>query len=303
MIYFLLILSGLLIALSFCVNKYFQEYKPAGETSSVLYTLLGKVAATAFFLVLALATGAPLWGNGYTLLVGLAHAVLNLFIMIFGIRVLAVGSVAAYTVSMMIGGMAIPVLFGVFLFRDPFGPMRVAAFCLIAVAVALSMRGEGKKLRLRALLFYAIIFACNGFIGVFTALHSNLWGAGVSDITFMFTASWVASLFSLPVLGGFFFAERKKAPLPRRPFPSRLKKTLYYLTPALAGILLGVANYLIVIGTAADDIGSVATFPITTGGSILFTVLLSAIFYREKLGLQKLLSALLILAGLTLFIL
>ena len=305
MIYAILMFAGLLFSLQFCVNKYFQKYKPKGETASTLFALLGKAATLLIFLLCIIFHKDAFWGNYYTVLVGAASAVFSLLITFFGIRVLAVGSVATYTISMMIGGMAVPIVFGVLLFHEPFGWMRILAFVLIAIAVVLSVRGDGKKINAKALVLYAIIFLCNGFSGVFTSLHSNLWGTDISKFTYMFTTSAVACAVYVPVLLIIFLCERKKevSMLKTQNLQSRRQKVFFCVSPFLAGILNGVANFLTVIGTASSGIGSVVTFPLTTGGTILFTVFLSRLFYKEKITLKKILSAVLIVVALVIFIL
>lgn len=304
MIYFLLLLSGLLFALQFCTNKYFQSCKPDGETSSVSFTLLGKAAATAVFFVCLLCRHTALFGNGYTILIGVLQAALNLIIMLLGIKVLAIGSVGTYTVFMTIGGMSVPAVFGVCFLGDELRYTQLLAFVLIVVAVILSARGEKKKLSLKALIFYLLLFFGNGMYGALTALHTNRLGVEVPDVTFMFVTSWVAVLCTLPVSAAVYVKEKKAGVMTAQ--RSELKpaaKALYRRSPYLSGILNGVANLLIVIGTTADGIGSVVVFPLMTGGTILFTTIFSWLFYKEKPSGGKWISVALILAALVIFIL
>ncbi|MGN1053505.1 MAG: hypothetical protein ACI4SH_08980 [Candidatus Scatosoma sp.] len=282
----LLLLSGALFAVQFCINKFFQLYKPPGNASSVLYALLGKVAAVAVFFFCVLTNGAAFWGNAYTVLAGVAQAFLNLAVTIIGVHALNVGSVGMYTVSVMIGGMAVPAVFGACFLGEKVTVTRVAAFLLIAVAVLLSANGEKKKITRKAILFYAALFFCNGFMGVFTALHANIWGKDVNSFTFMFVTSAAAAICYLPAW--LLLRKREPAqtaaaflpPLYKQMSPRR--KTLYFFSPFLFGGLNGAANLFIVVGTADAAIGSVVSFPLVTGGTILFTSLLSRLFYGEK---------------------
>ncbi len=300
----LMLLAGLMFAVQFCFNKYFQKYKPPGETSSVLFAMLGKIASAAFFFVCILFGARDFWGNNYTLLVGAVQAALNLIITVVGVKVLAEGSMALYTVAMMIGGMAVPVVFGVFYFGDAFGWLRAAAFVLIAAAVVLSASGERKRPTVKACIMYAALFLCNGFIGVFTALHTNVWGKGMPDVTFMFTTSVAAAVCYVPVLLAVGLRERRAED---GNYAVRLPdngacRALYRFSPALAGVFNGLGNFLIVIGTAADGIGSAVTFPLVTGGTVLFTALTALLFYKERPGLRKWIGIALIPVALIIFI-
>ncbi len=301
MTHLLLLLSGLLFAAQFCVDKYYQTYKPDTQSSSVLYALSGKAAATAVFFVCTFVSGDALFGNIYTLLVGIVQAALNLIIILDGMRVLSEGSVAAYTITMMIGGMAVPAVFGICFLGDKITVIRIAAFVLIAAAVTLSVRGEKKKIRPVVLLLYTALFVCNGAIGIFTALHTNLWGVDIPYFTFMLAASSVAAAGYLPIFGIMNLRERKKLPLPPPSLPGNTAALFYRISPFAAGILNGAANLLIVIGTAASETGSAVTFPLVTGGTVLFTTVLARLFYKEKLCAGKCIGIAMIIAALTLF--
>ncbi|MBQ5930592.1 MAG: hypothetical protein IIX02_07360 [Clostridia bacterium] len=303
----LLILSSSLFAVQFCINKFFQLYKPPGNASSALFALFGKVAAVVVFFFCVLLSGTTFWENGYTVLAGVAQAFLNLAVTVIGVYALNIGSVGMYTVSMMIGGMAVPAVFGACFLGEKVTVTRVAAFFLIAVAIVLSAKGEKKKLTRKAVLFYAALFFCNGFMGVFTALHTNIWGKDVNDFTFMFVTSTAAAVCYLPA---WLFLRRKEirrtetatvSPLDSTLSPRR--KTLYFLLPFLFGVLNGVANLFIVVGTADAAIGSVVSFPLVTGGTILFTSLLSHLLYGEKTDWKTLVGNALIMVALIIFVL
>ena len=303
----LLLLSGALFAAQFCINKFFQLYKPPGNASSALYALFGKVAAVVVFFFCVLLSGTTFWGNGYTVLAGVAQALLNLAVTIIGVYALNVGSVGMYTVSMMIGGMTVPAVFGAGFLGDKVTVSRIAAFFLIAIAVVLSAKGEKKKLTRNAVLCYAALFFCNGFMGVFTALHTNIWGKDVNDFTFMFVSSSAAAVCYLPAW--FLLRKRETTQTDAAFLPPRYKqlssrrKMLYFLSPFLFGGLNGVANLFLVVGTADATIGSVVSFPLVTGGTILFTSLLSRLLYGEKSDWKALIGNALIMVALFIFVL
>lgn len=303
----LLLLSGALFAVQFCINKFFQLYKPPGNASSALYALFGKVAAVVVFFFCVLFQGAAFRGNGYTVLVGVAQALLNLAVTIIGVYALKIGSVGMYTVSMMIGGMAVPAVFGACFLGEKVTVTRAAAFFLIAIAVVLSAKGEKKKLTRKAVMFYVALFLCNGFMGVFTSLHTNIWGKDVNDFTFMFVTSAAAAVCYLPAW--LIFRKRELGQTETATFSplynnlTSRRKALYFLSPFLFGALNGIANLFIVIGTADVKIGSIVSFPLVTGGTILFTSLLSLLFYREKHEWKTLVGNALIIVALIIFVL
>ena len=302
--YLLPLLAGLCFALQFCANKYFEQYKKRGNTYTVLFTLWGKLASTLFFAVCFLVAHARMRINAYTFLVGAVQAALTLTVMLAGIPALKIGNMGMYTVAMMIGGMAVPTVFGALYFHGPFGILRGIAFCIIAVAVVLSAQSNGKKPCAKAAALYVVLFLCNGAVGVFSDLHANKWCPQADGFAFVFVTSCIAALLCLPVLAVLYGIERKQQilPAPPRPFEKRSQAVVYYLSPCLGGICNGLGNLLILVCTAVKSMGSVATFPLVTGGTILCTTLLSFFLYKEKITVKSGIGIALILCALVLFV-
>ncbi|MDY2900824.1 MAG: hypothetical protein SOT09_02255 [Candidatus Borkfalkiaceae bacterium] len=302
-IYLSLLLSGLLFALQFDVDKYYQTNKPLGIRYPIAYALFGKISSTVILFAVALISGKAFSFNGYTFLAGAAIAILNLTVTIFGMKVLSFGSVVSYTVAIMIGGMAVPAVFGAAVLGEPFGVSRIAAFIMIAAAVILSVGENGKKLSAKEILFYAVVFISNGLIGVFTSLHVSAWAKDVPVTVFSFISSAEAAVIYVPVLFIAIICEKRKRQDEQTEKPVKDKNLLRSLSSAASGALNGVANLLIVVGAAADGIGSVVTYPLSTGGTVFFSLITSAIFYKEKITVKKAISAALIVTALIVYVL
>lgn len=302
-IYLSLLLSGLLFALQFDVDKYYQSNKPLGIRYPIAYALFGKISSTVILFAVALIAGKAFSFNGYTFLAGAAIAILNLAVTIFGMKVLSFGSVVSYTVAIMIGGMAVPAVFGAAVLGEPFGVNRIAAFIMIAAAVILSVGKNGKKLSAKEILFYAVVFISNGLIGVFTSLHVSVWAKDVPVTVFSLISSAEAAVIYVPVLFIAIICEKRKRQDEQTEKPVKDNNLLRSLSPAASGALNGVANLLIVVGAAADGIGSVVTYPLSTGGTVFFSLITSAIFYKEKITVKKAISAALIVTALIVYVL
>lgn len=302
-IYLSLLLSGLLFALQFDVDKYYQANKPLGGKHTIAYALFGKISATAVLFAVVMISGESFSFNGYTILAGAAIAILNLSVTIFGMKVLSFGSVVSYTVAVMIGGMTVPAAFGAFALGEPFGFNRITAFFMIAAAVLLSVDGSGKKLTAKEILFYAAVFFSNGLIGVFTSLHVSVWAKDVPVSVFTFISNAEAAIIYAPALIAAIVSEKRKRTGEAEQFTAKRKPTTVKLSPAAAGVLNGVANLLLAFGAAADGIGSVVTYPLGTGGTVLFSLITSALFYKEKITFKKAAGAALIVAALIVYVL
>ena len=306
----MLLTSGLLFALSFIVNKFFQRMKPSGETASMFYLFIGKAFASALFFLCVVFEGNVCYafGNKYTVLTGILQTLLNIVIMLFGIKVLSVVSVSLHTTFLMIGGMALPVLFGTIFLQEEITVLRLIAFIAITASIIISATGEKQKITVKAVAYLLIIFAANGAIGILTLIHSNLSGKDISFNSYMFSTSFICTALTLPAC--FLLKKREERSIPKiylfspvgKSFSTKKELIFYYISPALSGILNGLANLLIVTGTATEGIGATATYPLSTGGTILFTSLLSLVLYKEKLELKKIIGLVLIILALIAFL-
>lgn len=63
------------------------------------------------------------------------------------------------------------------------------------------------------------------------------------------------------------------------------------------GVFNGLGNYFIAVGTASDALGASVTFPVVNGGCILFSTLLGAALYKEKLTVKSIVGLSLVIVA------
>ncbi len=277
-----------------------------------------------------------------TFFISLILAFINTFSGVFTLKVLAVGDLSVYSVFMMLGNIICPVITGMLFFGEAkdFTFIKGISLAIMIFAIALSVKGNtGKKLNVKALSLYMIAFLVNGLNGALYTVHQNnapltagvtvgadgnyivnsdvfvCWNGitrlGVALITFIVILAYKAyqqkkggeelslgALFAIPPSAdsdGSVQALRD----------SISKKRLLFICicfPIFVGICNGVGNYFIAVSTVPEAIGSLASYPVVNGGTIVFSTLVGLLVFQEKINKWKVVSTILILLATILFI-
>ena len=167
--YILICLSALLCSMDFSINKLFQKVNGASlKTSLAFNSLLGLFTVIIMFII-----------NGFKLEISLFSGVISglftLFIMLYniiGFKLLKIGSMAKYTLYLMIGGMIVPYIFGIFFLTEPFTVARFIAIILVTLGVIFSnAKNDNTKTNTKVLLLYIAVFLINGCTSVISKVH------------------------------------------------------------------------------------------------------------------------------------
>ena len=287
--YILILLSVVCFAAQFAFTKLY-EGAVGQSTSTSLVMLVGTslVGAVLFFSV-----------NGFRIdfsPVSVAWAVCFAVIMIpyymIGIKVLSLGSLAIYSIFMMLGGMLVPFFYGVCFLGEQPSVAKLLGTALLVVFIILQALGQGKTAREREAdrrasgLFFVlcvIIFFINGMTGVIAKAHSISEGA-VNEPSFTATYCALTSILSLSIL---LISCLKNGGEKARAIRGALS-----IKPLAVMILLGAAayggNFLQLL--AADKVPASVQFPLVSGGVIALSAVVSAVFFREKLSKREWIS-------------
>ena len=159
---------------------------------------------------------------------------------IVGIKVLSLGSLALYSMFMMLGGMLVPFLYGIIWLYEKPSAFQIAGSVLLTGFIVLQAtskedkgREEGGGKKALFFLLCLVIFFANGMTGVIAKAHQMSVGA-IDEVSFTVIACLLTALFSMLLLT--FLLIRKK---------EGVKQACATLRPAPLGImtLLGGAAY------------------------------------------------------------
>ncbi|MBQ8310304.1 MAG: hypothetical protein IJX80_04735 [Clostridia bacterium] len=286
--YILILLAVICFAAQFAFTKlYERSVKQTLITTLVMLTATGLIGFLLFFCV----GGFHLSFSPISALWAVIFALIMIPYYVIGIKVLSLGSLAVYSMFMMLGGMLVPFFYGVLLLNEPLSPGKIVGTVLLTVFIVLQALwgpptedAESKK-GTKALFFVLclLIFFINGMTGVIAKAHSISMGA-VNETSFTATYCALTFLLSLILLAVSALKHKKEAaPQIRSALRGR---------PILIMVLLGAAayggNFLQL--TAAGNVPASVQFPLVSGGVIVLSALVSTFIFREKISKREWIS-------------
>jgi drug/metabolite transporter (DMT)-like permease len=287
--YILILLAVCCFAAQFAFTKLYEgAVRQTACTSLVMLVCTGLVGALLFLCVggfsVAFSPISALWA--------VVFALIMIPYYMIGIKVLSLGSLAIYSMFMMLGGMLVPFFYGILLLNEGMSVGKLAGTLLLTVFIVLQAvwqrepqeeRRTGGGSRYLFFVLCLLIFFINGMTGVVAKAHSISAGA-VDEISFTVTYCAMTALLSLVLL--FILAIRGKREALAQ-IGSALKPR-----PLLVMGLLGAAayggNFLQLL--AADKVPASVQFPLVSGGVIVLSALVSALCFRERISRREWIS-------------
>lgn len=329
MIYYLFLsVAALLFALQFIFTKAYSKINGEGVLSTLSLSFFAYVAIAVFFFIKGCITNGKLtFGfSCFTLFITLGVAVISLLCLYFGIKVLGIGNTSVYSVFMMTGSMALPCLTGLIFFREKVTVLKIAAIILmLAAAICSASGGKSGEKNKKAVFYYVAVFVLNGLIGVLFTVHQKnpaltaryIVSGGVltaDNDAFMcwygISTAFVTAITLLIIKIKKFTTYNNKSDENVEKVTEKVAEKAAYsvknavLSAGIAvcyGVFNGVGNYFIAIGTGTNGLGASVTFPVVNGGCILFSTLIGAIAYKEKITLKTVAGLLLVITATVLF--
>ena len=290
MYYAMLILAAVLFSIQFVFNKVYQREMGQSFAVSCLFLLLSSLI---FGALMFACNGFRLAATPFSLFMAACNMLICVGCGYFGIVALSISDLAKYSLYMMLGGMAIPFVYGFVFAGDQVTWQKIVCFALIAAALFINAQGggESKKGGWPAYLCYAAIFFFNGMSGVVADLHQNpaagVAAVGTNDFTIltmlMNALACGAALAWIRLRGG---------SVPRAGSAAGARRAL--LSAAGYGVVNGVASVLLLVSIV--HIEPSVQYPIITGGCVVLSVIFG-LFFHERITRRNALCAALTLAG------
>ena len=211
-----------------------------------------------------------------------------------GIKVLSLGSLAVYSMFMMLGGMLVPFFYGVWYLKEAvsvaqgIGTVLLTGFIILqAISQSDSNEKSGQKQSTKTkIVFFSlclVIFFLNGLTGVIAKAH-QISPQAVDEVSFTVISCALTAIFSLIILAFTFLYKHQTT---HRQVIKTLKiKPLWIMT--LIGATAYTGNFLHLL--AASDVPASVQFPLVSGGVIVLSALVSAFLFKEKLSKKEWLS-------------
>lgn len=280
--YILLLSAVALFAAQFAFTRiYEQTVKQTVASALVLLTVTGLVGALQYLLV----GGFQVAVTQVSLFWAALFALVMIPYYVVGIQVLNLGSLAVYSMFMMLGGMLVPFFYGILFLDEPLSWGKTGGTVLLVTCMILQAfwqpEPSGRKTSgWRKYLFFflcIVIFLTNGMTGVIAKAHQISEGA-VDEVSFTVLSGALTVVLSGALLP--WALSRTENPGVAAMGSMLHRKPLFaMLGVGLAG---NTGNYLLLL--AADKVPASVQFPLVSGGVIVVSTLVSALVFREKLS-------------------
>lgn len=281
---------------------FMKTYQTKVGSTSVLNFAFSAAAAVLSCLLFLCVGAFDIHVSAFTVYMALGMSFACTLNSVLGIFAVSYGKLSVFTMSMMLGGMLLPFLYGLLFLNEPVTAWRiVGCILLVAALVYTSLAGnpEGKKNRLVFYGLCALVFVSNGAVSIISKCHQiGAQASGTIDYCVM-TYAFMFGFSALALAVCLLLRRRKRsapallqsgaaeaAPVPAgegaEDVPAANKKRLLGLLSVAAYAVISGAGYLLQLYGAVDLPASVL-YPIVTGGSIVLTAVFGRVFFKERI--------------------
>ena len=219
------------------------------------------------------------------LILATAFALVMIPYYVLGVKVLSMGSVGVYSMFMMLGGMLLPFLYGILFLEEPLTVGKLAGTLLLSLSIilqTLTQKNEKAKNKKLFFLLCIAIFVLNGLTGVIAKAY-QVTSKTPDEVSFTAVSCFLTALiliifYLIPSL--FKNQNMIKAEIKNAFVPS------VFLSMAAIGIAAHTGNFLHL--KVASSIPASVQFPMVSGGVIVFSAIVSAKIFKEKISRAEL---------------
>lgn len=282
--YFFLGIAVICIGFQFVCTKIYQKRSGTALVSNAVFGLVAGAASCLAFAAFRLFSVRI---NLFSALVALALAASTTVCNCAGIKAMSCGKVAVFTQFMMLGGMLVPFLYGVVVWREHAGVWRYIALVLLVASLVLPCTEcKGQK---NSALFYLLCilgFVCNGAVSVLSKTH-QISARAVPTFDFM-----VAVYGFTAVLNGLLLAaasiagrgkKKKEIGQSASAEPSDKKKLAVTAGVILLYAAVSAGGFVMQL-LGARNLPAVLLYPVVTGGTVILSAVLGRLFFGEKIS-------------------
>ena len=312
--YILTFLAAVGYAGGFVFQKLWQNKVSENSSLGNLFSGLMGLWTAIGMIIIMLAVGIPFGFSWFSLLCAGSAVTFVALYRLVGFAMMKKGSMTLFTLFLMVGGMAVPYLYGVIFLKEDLPVARILGLVVIVAGVVLSNIGEGKqKIDVTVILLGIAAFILNGLTGVALKIHQDPRFAELALSTegYMLLQAIVLAVISTASCFIGLMRSGNKLKVTAKSTPAGSET----LSPKLLIIPLGVGIAVSFLGAAANGIGDFfqiasaakipasAQFPICTGGCIAVSALADALVFKAKLTRNIIIGIVLCILGTCMFVL
>ena len=314
MYYAMLIGASFLFGSQFMVTKAFEKNYGKTVRASLSFSLLYSLfAGVIFFIIKLISSGTVFNLNSFSLCMAFGLSLVNILSSAIGIKTLALGDIAVYSLFLMLGGMIVPFFAGIVFLKESVSVCNLIGVAIMIIALCLPVffgkknknageaQTDGDTKKKTSVFFYVLcvfLFILNGLSSTLSKFNSVREGAALgAEFTFYtYGIQFVISLSAFALTTALGKSDKTQ---------NEEKQPVILFRPVAigCGAAFGAVNgtAFLMSSVAAEHVVAVAQYPLITGATILFSSLLAFLFYREKPTALQLVQIVISLAATILF--
>lgn len=314
MYYAMLIGASFLFGSQFMVTKAFEKNYGKTVRASLSFSLLYSLfAGVIFFIIKLISSGTVFNLNPFSLCMAFGLSLVNILSSAIGIKTLALGDIAVYSLFLMLGGMIVPFFAGIVFLKESVSVCNLIGVAIMIIALCLPVffgkknknageaQTDGDTKKKTSVFFYVLcvfLFILNGLSSTLSKFNSVREGAALgAEFTFYtYGIQFVISLAAFALTTALGKSDKTQG---EEKQPGILFRPVAIGCGAAFGAVNGTA--FLMSSVAAEHVVAVAQYPLITGATILFSSLLAFLFYREKPTALQLVQIVISLAATILF--
>lgn len=314
MYYAMLIGASFLFGSQFMVTKAFEKNYGKTVRASLSFSLLYSLFAGVIFFIIKLVSSRTVFNlNPFSLCMAFGLSLVNILSSAIGIKTLALGDIAVYSLFLMLGGMIVPFFAGIVFLKESVSVCNLIGVAIMIIALCLPVffgkknknageaQTDGDTKKKTSVFFYVLcvfLFILNGLSSTLSKFNSVREGAALgAEFTFYtYGIQFVISLAAFALTTALGKSDKTQ---------NEEKQPVILFRPVAigCGAAFGAVNgtAFLMSSVAAEHVVAVAQYPLITGATILFSSLLAFLFYREKPTALQLVQIVISLAATILF--
>ena len=263
MIYYILIfLSAIGCAVTFIFNKVYQLEQGNTIKSGIIFNCLVGFAGSVIYFVVC---GFKIEITIYSVIMAVLFTIFLGLYTIIGFKIMSMGSMAVYTIFLMLGGMIVPYFYGIIFLNEEITVIKIIALIMMTVAIILQNGTKEKKGSKFFYLLCCMVFVLNGMTSIVSKSHQiSTQYSTVSANEFVFLKNIMRFLLFGAMLP---FIKCKNI------FNMSAKSNFAIIGAALVSSMAYMMQLI-----CASHLPATVQFPALSGGTIIFTALFSFFF-------------------------
>lgn len=266
MIYVLLGCSIILAVVKSAFVKKYSSYSPDKNSPIFLFNLIAYGIAAFIQLAIYHLPSFSWW----TVIPAAGYALSCYFMQIFLMKCMAIGSMALSSLFCMYG-MLIPTVAGPVFFSESFSFLQVIGVVLMILAIFFSadVKKDESSSSKKWLMFALLTLLFSGMVGIFEKIHQT--GPNKADIHSFLSCAFIL----ITLLNAVTLPIARKSETVRPSLKNRL------ILAILTGLVVIFYNRINLI--LAGTLDTMIYYPISSGGAILLTLVVSVMIFREPI--------------------